>query len=974
MSRVLVSCTLTLVLVLGVGGTPGAATAQEGTISGVVSQTGSLRPLTGVQVSIPGTGIGRVTDAQGRFQLTGVPIGEHDVEARMIGYRIVTETVVVSAGESVSVNFSLAQAALSLDEVVVTGTAGGARQREVGSSISTINAEQLQSSPVADLQGALQGRAAGLSLQQNSGQPGAGGTIRLRGNNSVSQGNEPLIYIDGVRIYSGYGPTTGGSMQAYAPQNDINPADIERIEVVRGPAATTLYGTEASGGVIQIFTKSGSEGAAVWNAQVSMGVNNLGHFGPKGDPTGLTFVQCTGPNLVDGLGNTFTDVTCPSSGSWLRNGLVQRYSVGVQGGVSAFSYSLSGNYRSEEGVLPTGWAKEGGFRANFLFTPHPSLQVRFNQSFAAGTTRWVPEGNRSYSFILNVARGPYNQFKIGGDVANDLILAQESYDRKKHFISGMTIDHSIGARFNHRFALGYDFNDVQATHNAPLGFSRFPNGQLQYQEWEHGMLSLDYVASFRSSFGERVTGSTSWGGQVFQDVDRRTGIIIDDYAAPGVIPTLTLGSRRDIQSDNRLRVVNAGLFLQHMVGFEDRLFVTGGVRVDGNSAFGSNFGLQPYPKVSLSYILSDHDFLPYWAEEVKLRGAVGDAGKAPGAFDAVQSWQPVSVDGGSPGFTPHQVGNPDLGPERTREYEFGVDFSGFDSRIGVEMTGFLQRTTDALIPVFPIASLGFSQPQLENLGVLENRGYEIMLNGTAVRRPGLELDLGLQYSKVSSRAIDLGGEDILISDVGRTWVREGYPVPSYFGDVITNPSDGSDPVVESDAFIGSVYPTGTLGISSQLRIRDNLTLDALGEYQGGGHNLNATGWLNARRNIWQPCYDVQDRLRRAEGGEAGALAGVTALERGKCAINVADEVEDAWIQPTDFFRLRHVTATYNLPENLIPGAAATTLSLSGRNLWTLTDYDGLDPEMSDSGFEFWRREYYNMPSYRTFLASVRVRF
>lgn len=970
--RSMVKLTLTALLVLGADPVT-AQTGQNGTITGQVVEARTQRPLPDAQVHIPGTGIGTLTNNSGRYILVNVPAGPATVRVQMIGYGTTEQAVTVAAGETGTVNFELAAEALALDEVVVTGTAGGARQREVGFSISRVDAQQMREAPAPSIEGALQGRAAGLTILQNSGQPGAGGTIRLRGNNSVTQGNEPLFYVDGVRIHTGYGPTTGGSMQAVSPLGDIKPSEIDRIEVIRGPAATTLYGTEASGGVIQIFTKRGAEGPARWEAEVSGGINNIGHVGPRSDPTGLTFNKCRGPELVDGLGQPFTDVTCPESGSWLRNGPIQRYNLSVQGGLPTVRYALSGYYSDEQGVLPTGYSSDGGFRANYSFRPVPALDVAFTHSYSRRTTRWVPEGNRSYSFILNVARGPYNQFKIGGDVANGLILDQEAYDRTQHFVSGLTITHDPSPRFNHRLSAGYDYNQVLATYEAPLGFLRWPTGYLEHRDWFHGTFSLDYVSNFRTSFGN-ASSVTSWGGQLFQDTDRLTAMLIQDFAAPGIIPTLTTGARRDIQDDRRLRVINAGVFAQQMLGYRDLLFLTGGLRVDGNSAFGQDFGLQPYPKLSASYVLSEHGFWPRdLIESFKLRAAVGDAGKAPGAFDATQSWQPISVEGGQPGFTPAQLGNPNLGPERTREYEVGFDASALAGRLTIEATAYHQRTTDALVPVLPIPSLGFNNPQLENLGELQNRGIEALLNVGLVSNPTVDWSVRLNASRLQSKAVDLGGEDILINAEGRTWVREGYPVPAFFGDRITNPNATEAPIVARDEYLGSVYANKQAGIGTTLTLFNNLTLDALLEYQGGGHNLNATGWLNARRFIWQPCYDVQDRLRQATANP-GALDGVTALERARCAVDVREGSSDWWIESTDFMKLRHVSLTYNLPERWVPRARSASVSLAGRNLWTLTDYTGLDPEITDSGFLFWRREYYNMPPYRVFLATLRVRF
>lgn len=209
----------------------------------------------------------------------------------------------------------------------------------------------------------------------------------------------------------------------------------------------------------------------------------------------------------------------------------------------------------------------------------------------------------------------------------------------------------------------------------------------------------------------------------------------------------------------------------------------------------------------------------------------------------------------------------------------------------------------------------------------------------------------------------------------QNYAIEGQPLPVVRGDLIINPDAIEEPIVVSDTVIGPGYPTRTMGVGSSIRLLGRVTLDVLGEWQGGHYLANWVGYQNARRGVWYPCYEVQAKLRAFDGGDASALNGVTALERAKCAINRRKMNDDYWIQPADFFKLRSASLTYQLPSGLIPGTSSASLTLAGRNLWTVTDYDGVDPEVadiSDSGFG--RREYYNLPPLRTFLATLRVNF
>jgi len=973
---------LGVLLVWGAALSPAAA-QQVGSLVGEVRAEDTGRPIPGAQITVAGTTIGTLTRADGTYIVLNVPAGPATVRVEFIGYGAQERTVDVRPGEPTRVDFTLGMEAIGLDEIVVTGTAGQARRREVGNSISQLSTATIETAPVRTPQDLLTGRIAGVTVLQNGGQPGAGGDIRLRGNNSISQGNRPLVYVDGVRIYSDLPPAHPNARQTISPLNDINPSDIARVEVVRGAAATTLYGTEASGGVIQIFTKRGLSGDARWDAEMTLGVNNMGHVGPEEDKTGLWINKCRGPGNVMLDGTIFEDVTCPESGSWLRNGLVQRYALGVRGGTEAMNYYLAGNFNDERGVIVGGGGStRGGIRGNFGYRPSPSLEITLNTNFTKSDIEWTPSGDNGDGFTLNVMRGGGSNFTGAEGCADGVRCVQsgqtlsmtDNYTRGDHFITGLTVNHSLGESVTNRLTVGYDYNNTEAAEIFHFGYQRDPEGRMGLTDWRRSLLSIDYVGSFANSFGENLTSSFSWGGQVFSDEYRNTRATSDRFAGPGD-PTLVGGALRSVTIDTKQRVVNAGFFFQELVGLNDRLFATLGLRVDGNSAFGSSFGLQAYPKLSLSYILSDESFWPLdFMETLKLRLAVGESGKAPGAFDAVRTWDPIAGKDGQPGFTPGQLGNPDLGPERTREVEGGLEANLFGGRVGVEATYFHQKTFDALIPVTYPPSRGFISRQLENVGELKSTGVELSLDVGLVATPALEWRVRGSYATAETEAVDLDGEVINIHTFSRTEVREGYPVPAIFGLKITNPSAIAEPIFESDQYLGAAYPDKDISLSTSLILPQGLTLEALGEWQLGGHMINAVGYQNSRRGAFPACYEIQKNIA------AGNLDGITALERARCAVNggpVAPSY-DAWVESTDYFRLRTVSLSYRLPASLVPlDVDAATIRLAGRNLLTVTDYSGTDPEINDrlgSGDVMARRDYYSLPTYRTFELSLRVQF
>jgi TonB-linked SusC/RagA family outer membrane protein len=949
-----------------------------GTIHGTVVSEGG-RPLDAAQVWIPGTNRVSRTDDKGEYRLTGVPVGTVQLRAQQLGFTAITRPIAVAADQTVTADFTLREAALSLDAMVVTGTAAETRKKEVGNATAMISTREIQAAPVNNTQDIITARAPGVTVLQNSGQPGAGGTIRLRGTNSVTQGNNPIIYVDGIRIFSDATPNVPGARQNTLALNDIKADDIERIEVVKGAAATTLYGTEAAGGVIQIFTKKGTATAPEWSMNVAGGVNRMGHVGSSADPTGVFLNECSGPDLHDAAGNMWVDPTCPAGGSWVKNGGVQQYALSVRGGIQQTTYFLSGNFNDDRGVIPTNEAKSGGARGNFSFAPAKNLIVNFNSAYNRSEIRFIPDGNLANGFTLNVMRGNAGNFKGGKGtdcagvtvtcVTNRYVLEQQPGSSADHFISGVTLNWSPTTALTNRFALGYDYNLEDNATVIPFAYLNLATGSINKSDWNHTKLSLDYAGSYQHSLFNLATTS-SWGGQLFDDRDHFMGITGTFFSGPGD-PTLGSAATVSLPTVTRPRVVNAGVFLQEMFGWRDRLFVTGGLRVDGNSSFGSSFGLQPYPKLSVSYVLSDENFWPTrFLPTFKLRAAIGESGKAPGAFDATKTWDPVAADEGKPAVTPAQLGNPKLGPERTRETEIGFDLSALNDRLGFEGTLYRAKTIDALIGVNYPPSEGFTRAQLENVGTLENRGTEVSLFGTPLRLNSFEWSGRISYTAMSSKAIDLGGR--IIASGTPVYVREGYPVASYFATKILNPNDDADPQTAADQFIGPVYPTHILGINTSFRLFQNLNFDVLGEYQGGAYNANWVGYQNSIREVWYPCYGIQ-QLMLANA----SLGGHTARERGQCAFAPATRNSDYWIQPTRFFKLRSASVSYKLPERLTPRVKSATLILSGRNLWKSTKYNGLDPELrdaADAGNTLSRREYYQLPPYQQFILSLRTSF
>ncbi|HEX7119626.1 MAG TPA: SusC/RagA family TonB-linked outer membrane protein [Longimicrobiales bacterium] len=996
---------LAVLLAVVFGGVAAPAHAQQaGRVLGAVTASGTGAPLVGVQVYIQGTDVGTITNEQGQFLLLNVPAGTHTLRVELIGYQSASREITLTAGQSVTVDFALSETAVALDEIVVTGTAAVARRKEIGNSVATVSAADIEAAPVTNPQDILAGRAAGVTFMQNSGQPGAGGTIRIRGTNTVSLDSEPLIYVDGIRIFNEPTRNGWGGRTLTSPLQDINAEDIARIEVIKGAAATTLYGTEAANGVINIITKKGFAGAPSWSAEITTGVNASGRWGPEGDPTNL-FINCGavenlyGIDFEDGSKVMFEDPTCPEDGDWIEKGVIQQMSLSVRGGSEAVTYFLSGHFGNNEGVLPTQYSKDGGMRANVTFRPFDGLDVAVNTAYTRRNSRWAGDGNNSEGFLLNVGRGWRGYLKGGkGDecdaivaadkvcVSNAYVFDQRLYTRSDHFTTGLTLTYAPIEGLTNRFSVGWDYLDMNNETTLPFGFLGLEEGYFWDEDTRHTTLSLDYAGSYQNTFGSSISSTFSWGGQIFRDYHRWTEMDVQRFAGR-TQPTWETGSEITYIADAPFYETNAGFFFQETVGWNDRLFVTAGLRVDGNSAFGERFGLQPYPKLNMAYTISEHDFWPEWWETMKLRAAVGESGKAPGPFDKIRSWSAVTGDEDQPGVTPQNIGNEDLGPERIREIEFGFDASLFAGRLGIEATAFEARTFDALIPVQYPPSEGFLAARMENVGELVNRGVEFLLTAGLVRTDNIDWRIRSNVSFLENEAVDLGGKEIYTGL--NSYVKEGFPIGAYWNDKVMNPDAiGVAPDVQ-DTIIGPVYPTRLVGVGTTLTLMNNLTLDALFEHQGGHYVQNYTGYQNARRGVWYPCYDAQQEMVRQKlaAEEAGVdfdgvYDGLSALTVARCNID-GDHDEGFWTEKGDFIKLRHISLSYELPPSLLGFANSASLTLSARNLFTWTDYTGTDPENQDVSDQFGtlgnagdlgRRDYYQIPAMRTFTASLRFSF
>jgi TonB-linked SusC/RagA family outer membrane protein len=969
------------------------AQAQMATLNGRVTGENG-QPITGAQVRLVNTTLGTLTGESGRYILGNLPPAQYRVRAQMLGYRPVERAVTLAAGQTLTEDFPLRKQVLELDALVVTGIAGAARQREVGNAVSQIDMSKIQEPPQSVGQ-MLQGRAPGMTVMPSSAGAGSGSMIRLRGNVSVAMSNQPLIYVDGVRLRSdGYAkniPPTGSDLRGgndiASPLNDINPNDIERIEILKGAAASTLYGTEAAAGVIQIFTKSGHAGKPQWSMQVDQGFARSLPFGPDPStaPPSDTIPQIYRDSFPDRFAGLPDRGVSRAGGSsrylfidpWLRNASQRRLSLSIGGGGDALRYFVSGTATNEDGVLPNDNEQRKVIRGNFTFTPISNLLFSFNTSYTKDAISNTAAGNNAQGLTLNAFRRDRNYASNDRPEIVAKLLNQELTSDIDHLITGGTLTWSPTTNLTNRFTLGYDLAQIANRNLRPFGFVSAPTGIISNRENSYQNLTFDYAGSLAVGIRPSLRSTISWGGQAVTTQSRETSAYGENFPGPG-LPTVS-SAGTTLGFEERQRVVNAGFFGQTIFDVKNRYFLTLGGRVDGNSAFGSKFGLQTYPKASVSWVASEESFWPKWNPEMKLRAAIGQSGRAPGAFDAIRTWEnPPSGWGGQPAFFPRSVGNSELGPERTTEIEMGFDGALLSDRVSTSFTWYQRKVNQALFSTRQIPSLGFLNAQLQNVGRMGSNGVEASLTAVLVRRKDFEWSVGGSYYTNNTKVESLGGAaDFSIGNFG--WIMKGQAIPIIRTDFcLAHPDQAGAPEVISPTAAnptacnyGPNTPPRTIGVNSSLSLPYGVKLNARGEHMGGHYMYDGAAFNAVTRSVrWPGCYDFYTLQ------ESGRLSDATQLQRARCTASTTKA--DYFIYPADFFKLRDLSMAIPLPARLMRGATSSMLTLAGHNIYKSVnkDFPVFDPETGNNGgFDSQVRSILEqVPPPATYTASIRLAF
>ena len=1000
------------------------ALAQDfGTVSGRVTEGNSQRPVAEAQVIVVGTDRNGVTNANGEFSISGIPSGAQRVRVRRIGYAPSERVVDVQAGQTSRTEITVNPSATDLAAIVVTGTVGAVEKRTVGNAVTQLDVSRItEQSSMSNVTDVLQSKTPGVTLIPGSGAPGTAADIRIRGTSSISANNRPIFYVDGIRYNDGplgsYGPSgsgiTGNAFsQGTSALDAINPEDIERIEVIKGPAASTLYGADAAGGVIQIITKKGSRGQ-----KPNFTVKNEYGNTVWGLPTPTNYTTCTAARIAlrqtDGtatwpgcfsdvqnfvalpVGTVLTDNPLRRNPDALRTGHYLNQNLSMRGGGEAYNYYISGDRSQDEGVFFNSFNNRKSARGNFTVTMSPKIDIAINASYLQTLTRLPLSDDAAGGLIISAIRGMpgrvFNQadgFALSSPENANAYNNQTKADRT---VLGTTVNFRPLRWFANRLTVGLDVNSPLATVYYAPGSADFPNGFLAQRSPIAHLYTFDYAGTATTEW-RNLTSAFSVGAQGNKSNTRSVeatgaGFPSPDFLTVGAAATTVSGST------NFSEQASLGYFVQEMVGYANRLFVTGAVRIDDNSAFGTSFNRVFYPKASLSYVMSEEPRLAHFfdrisADNFKFRLAYGQAGHAPGPYDALRTYTGTKVINGnnssSSALIPSAPGNVDLHAERGVETEGGIDASFLQGRLGVEFTRYHKSTQDALLLIPNAPSTGFTASRYVNFGSLVNTGNELGLTFRPVDRANFAWDARFNYSTNHNKLTKLkylGLTSIEIFDpylpVNAQRIRETFPVAGWWAiDAQRNP-DGTFLLSPTGAlqldtlkYVGPSTPTHEGSFSSTFTIMKNLRLYGLIDFKGGNFILN-----QKERNR------IQTQLNGAAINN-GTIA--TALDSSYYRNT---SITKPWIQPADFVKLRDLSAALSLPESFSNALRVNraTFTVTGHNLAILSKkYDGIDPEVNFIGnstflagsstfIQFLRVDSYTLPMLRRWTASLTLNF
>jgi len=1015
-------------------------TVAQVTISGKVTRADGTG-IPSVSVSVLNSGYGTATDAEGNFSIRApLKSGPHILSFSGIGFKSAEHTLQVGAETNYTVNIQLADDALNLDEVVVTGVSAGTTRKQLGSYVGTVKGEDLTKGATGNVLAALQGKTPGAQIIQNSGDPGGGISVRLRGISSVNSSSEPLYIVDGVIVNNATTRVTNTSANydgqrfvGTIGQNrlaDINPADIERIEVLNGAAAAAIYGSRANAGVIQIFTKRGSTGAPVVSVTTSLLVSSLRKsvevnraplkFGGPTDGPGAQTQDILTPALV-----TTTPVTRYDYNDYIfRTGIGTDNNVSIAGGRDKTKYYTSASFYKNQGIIRNTDFRRFSFRANVDQGLGEKINVNLGLNFINSFSNEKPDGNSFFSPMnsINIIGNFHNIWQrdaLGNLMAvgergrvNPVSIIEDLKQRQEtnrvianagikfRPVQGLSIDYMMGidqySQKGETFIPPFAYNVSDGFFGGGPTLDPTRNGYASAASYNFFQINHELNATYQARITNDIS-STSQLGYSLQYEKSSYNMLQGRGLAP-FVETVNGASTILQGADERGEISISGYYFQQNFSYKRLLFVTGAIRIDGSSVFGKDQRNQKYFKASGSYIISEHDFWKnaginsFW-NFAKVRLAYGQSGNLTGigAYSRFNSYSSNSFVSRTSLVSSGTLANLNVKPERQNEVEFGVDLGFFNSRLSLSANIYKKDVEDLLIDRFIAPTTGFSS-LLDNFGSLENKGVEIIVTGIPVRNQNFSWEITGIFNRNRNKALKIGQALTLLSTNSGTPVAiiEGQPIGVFYGaffatdpsgNLIKNPS--GFPQGERGAQTGALTyvvirdPVTGLPTTSFPLLR-KIIGDPNPDYTASLVNEVTFKKLSLRLQFdavqGVDVFNADWRTRQGVGnGKEAEKEHLGIYPRGY--INSFYATIEQWrIDDGSFIKLREISLSYAFGD--FKKVKDIRLTVSGRNLISWDNYKGYDPEVNGGGQSTILRgiDFGPVPIPRTFSVGLSAKF
>lgn len=960
-----------------------AAFAQELVISGKIVSDEKAEPLPGAEIQVKGTYLGTVADVEGKFELKLADMADATLVVSYVGYKTVevhfhssTRDVVVRLPEDI----------LKGSEVVVTGLATSVKRQNLANSVGTISEKELLPVTTQTIERALEGKFAGISVTQNTGAPGGGIDVNLRGTSTIEGSTQPLYVVDGVIVnntatQSGIdlvskAPSAGNPSPQGQPVNriaDINPNDIESIEVLKGASAAAIYGSKATNGVVIITTKRGTPGRTRIDISQKSGFNSiLSKIGTRKFPDTSAVAEKYGSDGVQifqqnpGRYIDYEDVV------YGEKGFISETTVSARGGSEKTQFYVSGLARDENGIVKnTGYQKfSGRLNLDHQLSERADLSVSANYVRSEADRLITGNDNSGTTLGISLAFTPsfYDIRPINGTYPDHIFNSSNPIQTRDLLTNNELVNRYIVSsrlRFNilrgERHALdfvaqgGVDFYSQEDKIISPSELQYEKNSDLPgtsiLGETENTNSNLYLNLIHRKSTASNLTFTTSAGVQ-FENADLNNVL----SEARGVTPTQTnIDQAAAINAFQEKTIQRErGFFFQEEVEIQEKLFLTGGLRGDASSANSETDKYFFYPKFAASLRLSQfsfwkNDFFP----EFKIRGAYGETGNLAPPNAKFLSFIPSNI-GGQGGVLPASLrGNPDIKPERTKEREVGIDALLFRGNASLEFTYFSQKISDLILIQSLPPSSGFTQ-EILNGGEMTTRGLEISLGITPFRRSNFDWTSRINFyttqSEIDKLTVDPFNKGGFATSLGTYRIEEGLSPTSIIGPDTTASGER--------IILGDATPDFQISFNNILNFNlgfGNFELSFLWDWRKGGDVINL-GKLLMDLGGTSPDYDdpaTNESLNLPSNGVVDA-ADCSDDRLGACRLELLGRTAAPYVEDGSFLKLRELSLTYDVPLTTTRGLFGARLSylrigVSGRNLLMFTGYDGYDPEVSQFG-------------------------